>query len=74
MESDSSENKARLPNKPITFLDIPTDDVGYFLDKHPDTSYYLRIESIGGRVVIPLGDEIEVKLGALVDDYFTHLG
>ena len=73
MGSNPSEDKAKLPHKPITFLDIPTEEVAWFIDK-TENSYFIRIEAMGGRVVIPLGDEIEIKLGALIDDYFTHLG
>ena len=73
MGSDDSEDSPKLPNKPVTFLDIPTEEVAWFID-HTSEGYYIRIEALQGRVVIPLGHEIEIKLGALVDDYFTHLG
>ena len=72
MGSDPEEDKAKLPNKPITFVGIP-DEVASFLDVGAEGEFYLRIESIEGRMVFPLGDEIETKLGALVDDYFTYL-
>jgi len=73
LESHPGENSPKLPNKPITFLDIPTEDIAYFIDKVTD-SYFLRLETMSGRVIIPLGDEFENKLGGLVDDYFTYLG
>ena len=53
--------------KKILFLDSPN-EAAFFLD-HKDGSYFVRLEGMDLRIVIPLAGNLQHELGSLVDEF-----
>lgn len=67
MGQQHQEDPPKLPMKRMVFLEAPV-GAAWFLD-HKDEEYYIRIEGMDVRYVIPLKGNLHFELGSLVDEF-----